>query len=143
MIKYNFNTLYLTMTFTLFSRILPPEIANIIFNFVKLQKTQQIYWEQLYSPASLILKNLIKIYSDYDKVFNPICYDIHRINIITRITNKFASRGLLQKNIYICMDEYIDNLHTLKKHLQFHFKDIRQLLLLNQLMIECLNKFLD
>ena len=69
--------------------------------------------------------------------------EIYRINIITRITNKFASRGLLQKNIYIYMDEYIDNLHTLKKHLQFHFKDIRQLLLLNQLMIECLNKFLD
>lgn len=142
MIKYNFNTLYLTMTFTLFSRILPPEIANIIFNFVKLQKTQQIS-EELDCYTHLIIKDLIKKYSDYDKIFNPICYDIHRINIITRITNIFASRGLLQKNIYICMDEYIDNLHTLKKHLQFHFKDIRQLLLLNQFMIECLNKILD
>ena len=51
------------MTFTLFSRILPSDVASIIFNFVKLQKTQKIYWEQLYSPASLILENLIKKYS--------------------------------------------------------------------------------
>jgi hypothetical protein len=131
------------MTFTLFSRILPHDVASIIFNFVKLQKTQKIYWEQLYSPASLILENLIKIYSDYDKVFNPICYDIDRIKIITIITNKFASQGLIQKNIYIYMDEYIDNLHTLKKHLQFHFKDTRQLLMLNKSIIECLDKFLD
>ena len=35
---------------------------KIIFNFVKLQKTQQIYWEQLYSPASFIIKKLMKRY---------------------------------------------------------------------------------
>lgn len=129
------------MTFTLFSRILPSDLANIIFNFVKLQKTQKIYWEQLYSPSSLILENLIKIYADYDKVFNPISYDIDRINIIIRITNKFASQGLIQKNIYIYTDEYIDNLHTLKKHLQFHFKDTRHLRL--QLHLQSTIQFLD
>ena len=133
------------MTFTLFSRILPSELANIIFNFVKLQKTQKIYWEQLYSPSSLILENLIKIYADYDKVFNPISYDIDRINIIIRITNKFALQGLIQKNIYIYTDEYIDNLHTLKKHLQFHFKDTRHLRLQLHLQstIQSLDKLID
>ena len=35
------------MPFTLFSRILPSDVANIIFNFVKkIQNTQKIYWEQ-------------------------------------------------------------------------------------------------
>lgn len=132
------------MAFTLFSRILPSELANIIFDYVKLLKTQQIYWEQLYSPASLTLKNLINLYSDYDKVFNPICYNIDRITIITNITNRIASRGLLQKNIYIYMDEYIDNLYILKKHLQFHFKNITLFsytIMLNKSMVDCLNKF--
>ena len=58
------------MTFTLFSRILPSDVANIIFNFVKLQKTQQIYWKQLYSPTSFIIEKLMKRYSDYSKLFN-------------------------------------------------------------------------
>ena len=123
------------MVFTLFSRILPTNIANIIFNFVKLQKTQKIYWEHLYSPASLILENLIKTYSNYTKIFNPVCYDIISINIITNITNKFSSQGLIQKNIYIYMDEYIDNLYILKKHLQFHFKDNRQVIMFEKLLI--------
>ena len=130
------------MTFTLFSRILPSEIANIIFDYIKLQKTQQIYWEQLYSPASLIVKNLINIYSDYDKVSNPICYYIEPITIITRKTNKLVSHGLLQKNIYIYMDEYIDNLNTLKKHLEYHSKYNKQDILYYQYAIECLEKLL-
>ena len=115
------------MAFTLLSRILPYEIAKIIFDYIKLNKTQQIYWEQLYSPTSFIIKDLIKIYSDYNKVFNPLCHNIDRISIIAKITNKLASRGVLQKNIYIYMDEYIDNLLTLKKHLKYHFKDKRQM----------------
>ena len=41
------------------------------------------------------------------------------------------------------MAEYIDNLHTLKKHIEFHFKDPRQLLMCDQSMIECLDQFLD
>lgn len=118
------------------TRILPIEIADIIFNYIKLQKTQKIYWEQLYSPASIILKNLIKIYSDYNKIFNPVCYDIDRINIIIRITSKIIQKQLIKKNIYIYMDEYIDNLYILKKHLEFHFKDTKQLVMFNQFMIE-------
>lgn len=131
------------MPFTLFTQILPLEIANIIFNYVKLQKTQRIYWEQLYSPASLILKNLINIYSNYNKVFNITCYIIDNINIINRINYRFASRKLLQKNIYIYMDEYIDNLHKLKKHLEFHFKDTIESNTFNQIqwsIIDCLDK---
>lgn len=138
------------MTFTLFSRILPSDVANIIFNFVKLQKTQQIYWKQLYSPASFIIKKLMKRYSDYNKVFNPIS-DLHNdLIIITRITNRLAAKGLIQKNIYIHMDEYIDNLRILKKHLAFHFKDIKQvscginpLFISSQSMIQYLDKHID
>ena len=115
------------MTFTLFSRILPPEIANIIFDYVKLQKTQKIYWEKLYSPSSFIIKKLMKRYSDYSKDFSPITDVYNDIMIIARITNKLAAKGLIQKNIYIYMDEYIDNLLTLKKHLKYHFKDKRQM----------------
>tara|TARA_X000000368_G_scaffold232984_1_gene184026 strand:- start:1645 stop:2040 length:396 start_codon:yes stop_codon:yes gene_type:complete len=129
------------MAFTLLSRILPYEIAKIIFDYIKLNKTQQIYWEQLYSPTSFIIKDLIKIYSDYNKAFNPLCHNIDRISIIAKITNKLASRGVLQKNIYIYMDEYIDNLDTLKKHLQFHLKDMKQLILLNQPMVDYLTRF--
>ena len=138
------------MPFTLFSRILPPEIAIIIFNFIKLKKTQIIYWEQLYSPASFIVKKLVKRYSDYNKVFYPISDVYNELMIITRITNKFAVRGLIQKNIYIYMDEYIDNLHTLKKHMEFHFEDKRQesygvkpLFICDQSMIQSLDKFID
>ena len=137
------------MTFTLFSRILPHDVASIIFNFVKLQKTQKIYWEQLYSPASLILENLIKKYSDYSKVFHPwiLCDVYNDLMIINRITNRVAARGLIQKNIYIYMDEYIDNLRTLKKHLEFHFKDKTldgwPLFMGNQSMIQSLDKFID
>ena len=138
------------MTFTLFSRILPSDVANIIFNFVKLQKTQQIYWEQLYSPASFIIKKLMKRYSDYSKVFNPIS-DLHNdLMIVTRITNRLAAKGLIQKNIYIHMDEYIDNLRILKKHLEFHFKDKKQvsngvkpLLICGQSLIQYLDKNID
>lgn len=130
------------MPFTLLSRILPIEIAYIIFDYIKLQKTQQIYWEQLYSPASLIIKNLVKIYSNYEMAFNPICNNIDQISIIAKITNKLTSQGIIQKNIYIYMDEYIDNLDTLKKHLQFHLKDIRQIILLNHVISECINKFI-
>tara|TARA_B100001093_G_C25945784_1_gene642815 strand:- start:60 stop:476 length:417 start_codon:yes stop_codon:yes gene_type:complete len=138
------------MTFTLFSRILPSDLANIIFNFVKLQKTQQIYWEQLYSPASFIIKKLMKRYSDYSKVFNPIS-DLHNdLMIITRITNRLAAKGLIQKNIYIHMDEYIDNLRILKKHLKFHFKDKKQvscgsqpLFICDKSMIQYLDKHID
>ena len=60
---------------------------------------------------------------------------------MAKITNKLASRGVLQKNIYIYMDEYIDNLDTLKKHLQFHLKDMKQLILLNQPMVDYLTRF--
>lgn len=130
------------MTFTLLSRILPSDIANIIYDYIKLQKTQQIYWEQLYSPASLMVKNIINIYSDYEKVSNPICYYIDPITIITRKTNILVSRGLLQKNIYIYMDEYIDNLDTLKKHLEYHSKYNKQDILYYQYAIESLEKLL-
>lgn len=138
------------MTFTLFSRILPSDVANIIFNFVKLQKTQQIYWEQLYSPSSLIINKLVKIFSDYSKVFNPIC-DLHNdLMIVIRITNRLVVKGLIQKNIYIHMDEYIDNLRILKKHLEFHFKDknhlpygVKSLLICGQSMIQYLDKHID
>ena len=138
------------MTFTLFSRILPPEIANIIFDYVKLQKTQKIYWVQLYSPTSFIVKKLIKRYSNYSKVFHPFSDVYNDLMIITNITNKLAVRGLIQKNIYIYMDEYIDNLRTLKKHMEFHFKDIIQLtygvnslLMQEQSLIHSLDKFID
>ena len=138
------------MTFTLFSRILPSELASIIFNFVKLQKTQKIYWEQLYSPASFIIKKLMKRYSDYSKVFHPISDVYNDLMIITRITNRLAAKGLIQKNIYIYMDEYIDNLRTLKKHMEFHFEDKRQesygvkpLFICDQSMIQSLDKFID
>jgi hypothetical protein len=134
------------MTFTLFSRILPSDLANIIFNFVKLQKTQQIYWEQLYSPSSLIINKLVKRYSDYSKVFS-LRSDLHNdLMIVTSITNRLAAKGLIQKNIYIYMDEYIDNLRILKKHLEFHFKDnnqvpygVKPLLISSQCMIQYLD----
>ena len=135
------------MTFTLLSRILPSDVASIIFNFVKLQKIQEIYWEQLYSPSSLIIKKLVKRYSDYSKVFHPISDVYNDLMIINRITNRVAARGLIQKNIYIYMDEYIDNLRTLKKHLEFHFKDKTldgwPLFMGNQSMIQSLDKFID
>lgn len=143
MINYDLKAHYVTMPFTLFSCILPAEIANIIFNFVKLQKTvETIYWEKLYSPASLILENLTDAYSDYEKVFKftPYFYDINRVDIIIRATNIVASQGLLQKNIYIYMDKYIDNLYALKKHVEFHFKNTRHLCIFNEAMNECLNK---
>ena len=48
------------------------------------------------------------------------------------------------------MDEYIDNLRTLKKHMEFHFKDKRQesygvkpLFICDQSMIQSLDKFID
>ncbi len=137
------------MTFTLFSRILPSDVANIIFNFVKLQKTQKIC-DELDCYTHLIIKKLIKRYSDYSKVFNPIS-DLHNdLMIITRITNRLAAKGLIQKNIYIHMDEYIDNLRILKKHLEFHFKDKRQesygfrpLFICGQSMIQYLDKHID
>tara|TARA_Y100000816_G_scaffold129523_1_gene91327 strand:- start:1170 stop:1589 length:420 start_codon:yes stop_codon:yes gene_type:complete len=139
------------MPFTLFSRILPSDVANIIFNFVKkIQNTQKIYWEQLYSPASFIIKKLMKKYSDYSKVFHPTSYVYNDLMIITRITNRVAAKGLIQKNIYIHMDEYIDNLRILKKHLEFHFKDKRQVSLLwsqtficGQFMIQYLDEHID
>lgn len=137
------------MTFTLFSRILPHDVASIIFNFVKLQKTQTIS-AVLDCYTHLIIKNLIKIYSDYSKVFHPISDVYNQLSVITRVKDKFATRGLIQKNIYIYMDEYIDNLRTLKKHMEFHFKDKRQesygvkpLFICDQSMIQSLDKFID
>ena len=131
------------MVFTLFSRILPSEIANIIFDYVKLQKTKQIYWEKIYCPSSLIIKNLIKTYSDYNTKFKSIIYIKDELKIIIETTNKLAIKGLIKKNIYKYMDEYIDNLFTLKKHIEFHFKDSKQIILCNQSIIQNLNKFLD
>lgn len=138
------------MTFTLFTRFLPSDVAIIIFNFVKLQKTQKIYWEQLYSPVSLIINKLVKRYSDYNKVFCPIIDVYNDLMIITNITNRLAARGLIQKNIYIYMDEYIDNLRTLKKHLKFHFKDTKQdsyegksLFMCDKSIIQSLDKFIN
>ena len=61
-----------------------------------------------------------------------------------------VAKGLIQKNIYIHMDEYIDNLRILKKHLEFHFKDKRQVSLLwsqtficGQFMIQYLDEHID
>ena len=40
------------------------------------------------------------------------------------------------------MDEYIDNLNTLKKHLEYHSKYNKQDILYYQYAIECLEKLL-
>ena len=120
---------------------LPDEISAIIYDYVKLAKFQQIYWEKLYSPASLIVKKLIKIYSDYDKIFHSFTPVNNELIIIIKITTEVASQGFIQKNIYILMDEYIDNLGILKKHLDYHFRySIRNLYYI--CMIHSLEKLL-
>jgi hypothetical protein len=138
------------MTFTLLSRILPGDVARIIFDYVKLEKTQKIYWKELYSPASLIVNKLVKRYSDYSIVFNSKNELYDDLMIITNITNRLSSKGLIQKNIYIPMDEYIDNLRTLKKHLKFHFKDTKHmsyalepLFIWGKYMIEHLDEYIN
>lgn len=139
------------MPFTLFSRILPSDVANIIFNFVKkIQNTQKIYWEQLYSPASFVIIKLMKRYSDYSKIFHLTSDVYNDLMIITSNTKRLAAKGLIQKNVYIHMDEYIDNLRILKKHLEFHFKYKRQgsllwsqTLICGQFMIQYLDEHID
>lgn len=130
------------MPFSLFSRILPPDISNIIFNFVKLEKTKKIY-NELDSYAHLIIKKLVNRFSDHGKVYYTVFDVYNELTTITRITNKFLKKGLIQKNIYIYMDEYIDNLFRLKQHIEFHFKDTKQLLFCDEAMFQCLDKFID
>jgi hypothetical protein len=113
------------MPYTLLSRILPQEISLIIYDYVKLNKVQEIYWYKLYSPAHLIIKKYIAIYSKYDKIYQYNKVNNNELEIVIKITNTLKKKGFIKKNIYIFMDEYIDNLMVLKKHLDYHFKYIK------------------
>ena len=63
----------------------------------------------------------MKRYSDYSKLFNPTSDLYNDLILVTRITNRLAAKGLIQKNIYIQMDEYVDNLHIKKTFgISFH-----------------------
>tara|TARA_Y100000748_G_C15332260_1_gene424577 strand:- start:269 stop:670 length:402 start_codon:yes stop_codon:yes gene_type:complete len=131
------------MPSTLLSRILPQDISQIIYNLIKLEKLEKIYWEKLYSPASFIVNKLVDEYSNYSSKYyrSGIFYIRDDIMTIIRITNKVASQGLIEKNIYILMDEYIDNLYILKKHLEYHFKYSKGFKLILQELNNCLDKF--
>ena len=132
------------MPITLLSRIFPFDIAEYIYNFVKINKCINIYWNKLYMPSSLIIDNIIKQFSNYNIPSNlGLIYN--SIHILYTIIYPIKQKGFLQKNIYIFLDEYIDKLNIMKKHLNYHHNNYYK----NDIFFGCakiikyLDKFID
>ena len=104
----------------LLTRIFPFDVAEYIYKFIQKTQCERIYSRKLYSPASLIINSLIKEYSDYTIIKN-VGMASDKIKTIYRITYPIKCAGLLEKNIDILIDEYINNLIILKKLLSYHY----------------------
>jgi len=110
----------------LLTRIFPFDIAEYIYKFIQKTQCERIYYSRkLYSPTSLIINSLIKEYSDYNIIKN-IGMACDRIKTIYRITYPIKCEGLLEKNIDILFDEYINSLIKLKYHLLYHYNNSQE-----------------
>lgn len=108
----------------LLTRIFPLDIAEYIYKFIQTIQCERIYFRKLNYP-SLIVQSLIKEYSDYSIPKN-VGMASDRLKIITKITYPIKRAGLLEKNIDILFDKYINNLMILKKHLDYHYKNSQE-----------------
>ena len=105
----------------LLTRIFPFDIAEYIYKFIQTIQCERIYFLKL-NYSSLIINSLIKEYSDYNIIKN-VGMASDRIKTIYRITYPIKRTGLLEKNIDILFDEYINSLIKLKYHLLYHYNN--------------------
>ena len=108
----------------LLTRIFPLDIAEYIYKFIQTTQCERIYFLKLNYP-SLIVQSLIKEYSDYTIIKN-VGMACDRIKTIYRITYPIKCAGLLEKNIDILFDEYINSLIKLKHHLLYHYSNSQE-----------------